>query len=460
MNKDDLIKLDSELGQYSILYNDIDVSYLIRNEIVSKLRSKENKGNKSIIINRQVIKRFVKSILRTFRNIFGDADYWVFSNAERRKLIGDIYYDRVGSIVSELNSATIFIENPVVVDHKKQVKDRIFSDSFFYLISYLYVKMFFDKRNIKNLDVIKEFENFYGIKIDYLDKIQRFIGQYKTMNFFLKFKKPKISFFVYPDGYCGYIYALKKNNIPVVELQHGIIYPSHPSYNCYLPQIFKKLKPDYIFTYGNKDLEVLKANRFLENGNNYYAVGSYMLWLYKNKNIPNSLYLEEILSRISSYNKIILVSCTANDFNKIIDYIKEVLQQISDCHFLVLPRLDLPKNYIVDKGMTVLDPGRTNVYELIKLCDIHVTISSTTALEALFFDKRSIILENELGSSFFRTNYPDLNSLEYAQNEDSFIQLLTTDSKTLNTDSICNYFENNTMDNFKRILTEISKHKC
>src|SRR5690606_15806038 len=230
-------------------------------------------------------------------------------------------------------------------------------------------------------------------------------------------------------------------------------YPSHPSYNCFLPQIFKKFKPDYIFTYGNKDLEVLKANRFLENGNNYYAVGSYMLWLYKNKNIPNSLYLEEILSRISSFNKIILVSCTANDFNKIIDYIKEVLQQISDCHFLVLPRLDLPKNYIMDKGITVLDPGETNVYELIKLCDIHVTISSTTALEALFFNKRSIILENELGSSFFRTNYPDLNSLEYAQNEDSFIQLLTTHSKTLNTDSICNYFENNTMDNFNRIVT-------
>ena len=103
-------------------------------------------------------------------------------------------------------------------------------------------------------------------------------------------------FSVYPNGYYGYNYAFKEKQIPVIELQHGVIYPLHPSYNTILFKASQVFKPDYVFTYGTKDKACLAELNYVPK-ENIKVVGSYGLWKIKQEKSPVSKYLQAQLTR-------------------------------------------------------------------------------------------------------------------------------------------------------------------
>src|SRR5690606_529445 len=282
--------------------------------LVALLRTREKIGNSEIGLNKVILKRFFKAFFFNLKFWKLKRNYWVFSNAERRKLLGSDNLDRVASIVSENNSSeSIFIENPVLISHKSSERDVIISEAVFFIFSYIFGKLFFKSKKIKlDEDVIK-FSQINNINLSIYPIIKRFVGQYKFMKFllFLGFR-PQVVFLVYPNGYYGYTYAFKERNVPLIELQHGVIYPLHYAYNCSKDINSNNFKPNYIFVYGLNDKECLQKLEYLNN-NNIAVVGSYALWKQFNNKTPVSDYLTDLVNN----RRTLLITATTNDLTEL-----------------------------------------------------------------------------------------------------------------------------------------------
>ncbi|MFV0331774.1 MAG: hypothetical protein ACK5KL_18455 [Dysgonomonas sp.] len=455
MTIEDIKDINKSVKDCSLYYGHVNYTYLLRNIVISKIRNNKNIGNHPVKLNKMVIKYLLEGIFLKSHSFFTKYDSWVFSNSERRKLLTKKYIDRVASIVSsDKNQSCLFIENPSLVGHKQPTDDIIFSEAVFLLLSYIFSILFFRKRKI-NIDTSKliELEEKYNIKINFQPQLRRVIGQYFCLKFILKFRKPKQVFIVYPSGYYGYILALKEKKIPIIELQHGIIYELHPSYNNYVDDDFLIFKPDYILTYGDRDRRCLVSLKYLDQ-NHIFPIGNYMLWLYKQTKTENSSYLKNILSKVPSSKKIIAVTCTVNDLELFIDLIKEINNIDNSFYFLLVPRIE--NNIPLDSSIGVIvNPSKTNIYEIIKCCNIHLTQVSTCALEALYFSKRSLIYEpNNVDESFFKKNYKDVK-LDFFSCAKEFINI-TKQNIPIDINDIDNLFVDDIDIRFLKFMTLIN----
>jgi len=454
MKVNEILDIDEYLKGFKCEYDEIDCLYLVRNHIIAAIRKKQNKGNPPIKINSRSLLRLLKGLVRTFPYFFSKRKIWVFSNAERRKLVNGKYIDRVGGVVSDYDSKkTVFIETPIIRAHKLQTADAIMSDSFFYFFSFFYLKFFFRKANITFSGDTLDIENKYNIKINIEPIIGRFISQYRIFSLYLKFRSPSKAFFIYPDGYPGYILALKQNHIPVIELQHGIIYPEHTSYNCFIEKSAKVFRPDYILTYGEKDNICLREIGYLPS-DKCFSIGNYSMWIYSSQKVMIGSYLKNVLNNIPEGKTRILVSCTLNDLNTLVSFSEDIYRIRSDYFFLILPRGSKTVDIHNEIGI-VLDPDLTNVYEILSNCDVHLTISSTSAIEALYFNRKSVIYEQDSSQSFFRNNFSFL-PLNFVQNATDFVDIVVP-SYSIDDDAIYSIFSPSTDVKFRYFVDKILK---
>lgn len=415
MNIEDYHTLDKHILSLKFSYKEIDIRYILRNHLVTLLRNKDNKGNKEIGINGSVMKRFLFSALKTSLHFFKRKPVWVFSNAERRKKIGGIYIDRVASLVSEVNPQALYIENPVISNHKKPTKDIILSDAIFFICSFLFSIFYYKKKHLHIDESVLGIAKEYDIKPNIEPLIKRFVGQYRFMKFYLKYvSKPKKVFSVYPNGYYGYNYAFKEFQIPIIELQHGVIYPLHPSYNTILFESAQTFKPDYIFTYGTKDKECLTSLNYIDK-DKIHVVGSYGLWKIKQQKLEVSSYL---ISQLSTKFKTLAVVATTNDIEELYQWCISLENIYSKLNILLLPRFQVTK-YASTNQVKVLDVNATNIFEIYQVADFLITKNSTAALEALYMKIPTFVYDPK-GTSVFKKNYSYISSLNYIASIEEF----------------------------------------
>ncbi|MBK5209057.1 MAG: hypothetical protein JJE44_06085 [Flavobacteriaceae bacterium] len=452
MKYEDYKEIDLALKKYRLFYDKFDLTQLLRDEIIYQIRNKGNAGTPKVDISKRLFERILLSIFQTFFKLFSNKKYWVFSNSDRRKILNGKYIDRVASIVSEVYpKETLFIESAVLTNHKSPTKDIILSESLFQLLGFICFKLNFNKSKISYLGNISEIEEKYKIKINTISAVKKFIGQYKAMKLILKIKKPPtIVFMVYPSGYYGYIKLFKEKEIPIIELQHGIIYKEHPSYNYSDILNANQFKPNYIFTYGKMDKECLSNIGFLPD-QNILSVGSYMLAKQHEQGIIQTNYLNTVLNKVNDNKLKVLITSTINDLDEMIEWSKKVAIKYNNLFFLILPRV-ATKEDIIEENIIVLNPHKTNFYEVIKICDVHITQSSTCSLEALYFNKRSLIYEKERGTSMFRRNYDFINSLEFFSLIDEFYTMINTDININNNIELL--FDNNTLKKFEHSMRQ------
>ncbi len=97
-----------------------------------------------------------------------------------------------------------------------------------------------------------EFEIRFGFKLNLMSLLtNRYAFWYPRKALFKKFlqwKRPKVLVLVVNYGHEFLISAAQELKIPVVELQHGTIFPEHMGYS--FPQSRKKYFPDYLLTFG------------------------------------------------------------------------------------------------------------------------------------------------------------------------------------------------------------------
>lgn len=408
MKLEDFHKLDNRIMASNVLYNDIDVSYILRNHVIDTIRIKKNEGYEAVLINKKLIYRFVKSSFKTIHSFFKMKKIWVFSSAESRKMIDGVFYDRVASIVGDSIDNVVYIETPVVVNHRSPTNDIILSESIFYLGSFIFGYLFFSKKKLHVEKELLDCLSSFNINLKFENKVKRFIGQYEFMKFFIKyFYKPQLVFSVCPSSYYGYNYAFKQFKIPIVELQHGVIYTLHPSYNSTLKDKDKMFKPDYIFTYGTRDKKTIEELFYVPE-ENCFVVGSFGLWKTKQAMIHVNSYLR---GKINNYSKTLVVAATTDDVLELYDFCIDLEKLDSNLRILLLPRREV--TILKDtENVKVLNVEKTNIFETYRVADFVLSKVSTAALESLFMDIPTFILENE-SNSFFKKNYSFIKSFNY-----------------------------------------------
>jgi len=197
-----------------------------------------------------------------FHNPFLAKDVnFIFFGHPRRKMMPDGYYwdiytDFLVNSLKKNNSITI--ETYYSLDHLRPAKtpslyyDGIIHLLFnikkpFYTPSEKQIKEFsdnFKQKIISDFDINIDIKN---ILIDFLTKRNLRLPVYISL---LKKIKPELIFLTVSYGRKSLIEAAKSLNIPVVEIQHGIISKYHIGYS-FEERRSKKTFPDYFFSFGD-----------------------------------------------------------------------------------------------------------------------------------------------------------------------------------------------------------------
>lgn len=185
---------------------------------------------------------------------------YLFWGSPRRKKENNYYVDIYTDYLSELlpKEKVMTVEKPYNWSHLTPAftKKLKYAD-FFLLCTFILKRLYVKKNNIYVGNIFKKVEielyQEFGVnlpihKLAVSTAVSRKIALliFKT---YLKWIRPEIIFLVSSYGKANLIEAAQKQNIVTVELQHGVLSPTHLGYSFPKP-LKKKCFPDYFFSFG------------------------------------------------------------------------------------------------------------------------------------------------------------------------------------------------------------------
>ncbi len=265
----------------------------------------------------------------------------------------------------------------------------------------IYFAFYYDKCNHEELqfkkDLKQSFELIYKSTIfskTELINIQiaysKFFKEFVIWNRFLKLYT--FSYFLFVCHYHkeGQLYALKKNKIKCIELQHGLISIKDIFY-CFPKAINTTLKDtlfaDEIFVYGNYWKNILLTGNEYTN-EKIRVVGDYTYTKYRTYNETINML------KVKHYNKTVLLISTQTSLHYyFIKYINEITTKckknnFENYHIIVKPHpvedVSIYENaFNQNKNISIL---QYPIEVLLSLANIHLSIYSTTLFTASKFD--------------------------------------------------------------------------
>lgn len=395
---------------------------LIRLKINELIRSKKNINSRTFEFRKNINIDAFKSLFFGLQHLFflSRFDFWVYSSSDRRKKLNGLFTDRViGGIIQ--NDNFLCVENPYPLgkhySSKELPKINIMSQSIFYLGELVFAKLFVHNIKIENELCLKNILGENNLDFDYRAHLKRFLGQYLFYKLLLRFFSPKAVFIVYSASSMGMIKALKEKEIPVVELQHGIINYKHLAYNVY-KDFGKDLFPDFLLVYGEKERNVFlnKKNYFIDS-KNVIPIGYYFLEMIRKGEKPKTNY--------SEFNKIVAFSFQDVFYEAIFQFINEVASLDKSICYLIIPR-NINENYKENNlEPNVFIERKLNIYEALQICDIHASINSSCAVEALIFGVPNVLYDyNNWASDYYKQILGEDNSTFYVKEPEEFINVI------------------------------------
>lgn len=370
-----------------------------------------------------IIKTFFTSIFYGFFQLFKSYNYFFFSDTKERRKIGQLLVDKsIDPIIDILpKSLTIEIPLPNHFKRKNIPQRRIISKVLFYFIETLYVKLFLNFIKIENEQLIKQILSEKKLELNYKSVIKKLISQYKITQLISRIYKPKAVFIICYYTNIGRILAFKEKQIPVIEIQHGVINDRHLAYN-----IFKSFStqyfPDYLFSFGNNEKDLSESVSFYLSNNKVFPIGSYYLDFINSNPIVNNQ-----ISKFRNEFKYLICVSGQNHYTEsfLISFLKSVTGLCSEIVFLYVPRDNTfnDKKYNLNRNIIVLTD--LNCYEVISVCDFHATVFSSCALEAPSLGVRNVLINID---GLSKLHYGDvLNNPQttvYADSSLEFIDLV------------------------------------
>lgn len=241
------------------------------------------------------------------------------------------------------------------------------------------------------------------------------IGQSSTFRIFLFLLvserilnqvQPKVVFLTceYCEHHRELTYIAHTKKIPVVALQHGVITKEHPGY-MYTDERLKAILPNITCVFGQKHYDILTENSIYSpemvtvTGSPRYDILAHMEKVYSKHDFKEKY-------GIVPKNKIILwttqchgISEKENKNNFKVMF--ETLQNLKDVTLIIKQHpgerkehTRMIKEILKDYELNALiTPKSSDTYEQLYACDILVTKSSTTAMEAVALNKPVLILD-------------------------------------------------------------------
>ena len=228
----------------------------------------------------------------------------------------------------------------------------------------------------------------------FANSVAKYISAIKVYKKYLRRSKARAIFIVnyYSTLRRAIVKAAKDLGIKVVEIQHGLISPTHVAYIQKDPKNFDDV-PDYVLLFGDfyKDIILNYSELFRED--QLFVVGNY--YIETVKNAPPDL--PDDLKKLKKGKKPIILLTSQTIFSR--DVYKPYIEKILNTrkyHLIIKNHpgdlKDKFKIYENHPDVTVISDPSISLYELLKIVDIHITVNSTSAIEALMFGVPSLIL--------------------------------------------------------------------
>jgi len=314
------------------------------------------------------------------------------------------------------------------------------------------IKRLLFKKNNHSIERFIEFlKTKSNIEEDFIKKVRKKLYFYyfgydyyrSYLKNVLKKLKPKI-IFVSEASYGGFkstlIKTAKENGIITGEFQHGIIYEGHMAYNygdaVFKSEQYKKVLPDYILTFGDYWNDKIKIpSKIITIGNPHFYKS-----IKKYKDIKEQKDSILIISQGGITDK----------FVKIAKYLSEELQNyriLFKLHPGEVPFESRYKELYKYANIEIAKSG--DIYEFFAQFENIVVGNSTTIYEALGFNKKLFILEDNMTKNFI----PEDIGLRFKENEE-LKDLIVNTEKLKMTYNLEYYFNPNWEENYKEFVRE------
>lgn len=410
------------------------------------------KVNSEIGVSSSSIKSVLKGLfaynpLRCFKK----HKIWSFTARERRKLVTGKEIARISEAIHIVEPSTLTIEKCGSKDHCK-LKDINEKNIISEALPLLLVRIIEQVLKLKNIEldegseILDQIQKEYNYQFDYQRRLRRLYAQKIVTDFFLKIlPSPQLVFIECPYSVSGYVWSFKNHGIKVIEMQHGVINNSHYAYNS--PISNKKLNPDAICVFGEEEYT------YFTKGNPKYSSCIFKSGLYI-LDYSNSMFHQDIFKKYrSKFKKIIVASGQKGYEDKLIRLVEYAAQNNKDFLFIYIPRTPIQHKFEQDN---IILKQNVNIYEYLKWCDIHMTISSTTCLEAQYFNKPTIFYNiDNMSKRYYGNILNNENGCVYIEDEKDFENAIKiVDSTT------CIYkelFYHNHTDNLRKIIQSTTK---
>ncbi len=339
------------------------------------------------------------SIVRLWKNpIFARKKDLLFISSPRRVLRKDGYWWDIYTdyLMEGLNLSHVAIEHNINLEHHNPPRTaNLWYFDFQYALIYIAEKLKVFQVSLGNderalLMKIKEMvDSSFGINIDLRRLVLRHLGYRRIripyFQFVLKRIRPRAIILLTSYGKEDLIEVAKSWNIPVIEIQHGVISRFHSGYSFPGEKRKKMTFPDWLFTFGD----------FWTHGISYTIDDSHVV----STGFP---YLDEerkAFSNIRKKKQILVISqWTIGD--KLSMFIAE-LSKVKNLDYKIVYKLH-PLEYkgwqkkypwLNDTDIDVIQDLKTSLYQLFAESEIQIGIYSTAVFEGLAFGLKTFIVD-------------------------------------------------------------------
>ena len=406
-------QIENEYDVMSIKYNGVSAwSYLRLYLLDSITANRENKASRSNIA--LVLKSlFFYNPFQLFRHY----DLWMFTGCERRKRIGDKMIQRVSGGASTSIDRCLMVEKPSkFIGHyrRSDIQEKHIVSEAWQLMTLRIIELLSRPFPVKveNEELLKKILLDKNLAFDYKHYLRLLNAQRVAMRLMLGITwRPMMVMMESPYDSMGYMWAFHQVGVKVIELQHGVLNRNHNAYNAIAYE--RQMNPDCICVFGEEEY-----NYFTKEKRDYAPfvkmTGLYMLEL-------ADLYfnVDIFVEYAKKYNRIIVAAGQSNAEKELSEFVDAVARERKDMLFIYIPRSSNADVYFNTDN--VLLKTDVNIYEYLKWADIHITISSTTCLEAHYFHTPTIFVDlNHLATEYYGNILTNKNGAVYITKQEEF----------------------------------------
>lgn len=344
-------------------------------------------------------------------------EVWSFTACDRRKRLGDKMVHRISGAFAAEGVNCLMIEKPLKgTGHyrRKEIEEKDIVSESWLLMTFHAVEVLSrgNTPKLENEALIKRILAENNLSFNYKRYVRLLNAQRKAMKLMLAFiPKPKIAMMECPYDTMGYLWAFHEAGVKVIEMQHGSLNGNHIAYNAEAYE--RKTNPDCICVFGESEYNYLTKEE-PQFAPEVRMTGMYML------ERADQFFARDIFEEERKcYKSIVVVSGQPNYEDILSRFIDAVASKRKDLFFVYIPRKQ--RDDLIFSADNVRMVYGVNIYEYLKWADIHVTITSTTCMEAQYFETPTIFYNHEnIPATYFKDVLSEKNGIAYAETPEQF----------------------------------------